>query len=325
MNQIMECKDMNMEEAMELCRQEYEKEREHAAGMPPMDKAIEEKLLEVVHSAKEAPYGKALYKDGKLTGFLAFFGPWEEFHGTEKGVFSPLGASAFGETERGKTASLLFQAAARELVRDGIFGIAISRYADLEEVNRLFVLSGFGIRCSDAVLSLKEYEFSDKDSKVVIGELKQEERAELAPLFEKLQKHLSVSPCFFPKQEGQAGEWLADQGIRILAARHEGSIAGYMAVHEEAETFLTESAAVTNICGAYVAEEYRSAGVAKQLLDAIVQMCIAEGKSYLGVDYETVNPTALRFWTKYFTPYTYSFMRRIDERMRLPYFRNLLQ
>ena len=31
------------------------------------------------------------------------------------------------------------------------------------------------------------------------------------------------------------------------------------------------------------------------------------------------------FWTKYFTPYTYSFMRRIDERMRLPYFRNLLQ
>lgn len=125
MNQIMECKDMNREEAMELCRQEYEKEREHAA--------------------------------------------------------------------------------ARELVRDGIFGIAISRYADLEEVNRLFVLSGFGIRCSDAVLSLKEYELSDKDSKVAIGELKQEERAELAPLFEKLQKHLSVSPCFFPRQEGQAG------------------------------------------------------------------------------------------------------------------------
>lgn len=25
MNQIMECKDMNREEAMELCRQEYEK------------------------------------------------------------------------------------------------------------------------------------------------------------------------------------------------------------------------------------------------------------------------------------------------------------
>ena len=32
MNQIMECKDMNREEAMELCRQEYEKEREHAAA-----------------------------------------------------------------------------------------------------------------------------------------------------------------------------------------------------------------------------------------------------------------------------------------------------
>ena len=40
MNQIMECKDMNMEEAMELCRQEYEKKREHAASgrniLPPI-------------------------------------------------------------------------------------------------------------------------------------------------------------------------------------------------------------------------------------------------------------------------------------------------
>lgn len=43
--------------------------------------------------------------------------------------------------------------------------------------------------------------------------------------------------------------------------------------------------------------------------------CGRSGKTHLGVDYETVNPTALYFWTKYFTPYTYSYIRRIDERV----------
>ena len=44
-------------------------------------------------------------------------------------------------------------------------------------------------------------------------------------------------------------------------------------------------------------------------------VCENEGKEYLGVDYETLNPTALRFWDKYFQNYTYSYVRRIDERL----------
>lgn len=40
-----------------------------------------------------------------------------------------------------------------------------------------------------------------------------------------------------------------------------------------------------------------------------------KGVRYLGVDYETLNLTALLFWSKYFKGYTYSFVRRIDERI----------
>lgn len=36
-----------------------------------------DQLLGVVHQAKGAPYGKALLDEGKLAGFLTFFGPWE--------------------------------------------------------------------------------------------------------------------------------------------------------------------------------------------------------------------------------------------------------
>lgn len=35
----------------------------------------------------------------------------------------------------------------------------------------------------------------------------------------------------------------------------------------------------------------------------------------LGLDFESINPTAYVFWTKYFTPYTHSVVRRIDEKI----------
>ena len=315
MYQIIEVKDMNIEEAVALCKQEYMEEQQKTKIMPPMDREMEELLAGVIHQVKGAPYGKALIEEGKLAGFLAFFGPWEGFHGVGKGVFSPLGASAFAGEKSGKVASLLFQAVAEELVEDKVFGVAMSRYTYNEEVNKTLCLNSFGIRCSDAILSLQDYVLSDKDPEITIVELRGEEKLEIKELYERLKKHLTKSPCFFPTQEGEAQRWFENQKIRILAARENSKVIGYMAIDDEAETFLTERTDISNICGAYVSEEYRSQGVAKQLLDAVVEKCIEEGKRYLGVDYETINPTALHFWTKYFVPYTYSFIRRIDERI----------
>lgn len=315
MYQIIEVKDMNTEEAIALCRQEYMEERQKSPVLPPVDKETDDRMSGIIRQIKNAPYGKALTKEGRLVGFLAFWGPFDGFHGTVKGVFSPLGASAFGGNDRGKEASLLFSAIAEELVKDKIFGIAISRYANQVQVNQTLCLNSFGIRCSDAWLLLEEYACSDKDGRITIVELKGEEKLEIKELYIRLRNHLAQSPCFFPTPEGQIQRWFENQQIRVLAAKQKNKIIGYMAIDDEAETFLTEREDVSNICGAYVLEEYRAQGVAKQLLDAVVEMCIKEGKTYLGVDYETVNPTAFRFWTKYFVPYTYSFIRRIDERI----------
>ncbi len=315
MFEMIEVKDMNTEEAVALCKQEYVEEMNKVKCMPPMDRSMEEMLTNIIHNVKGAPYGKAMISENKLVGFLAFFGPWEGFHGEGKGVFSPLGASAFAGKERGKTASLLLEAVAEELVQDKIFSIAISRYANNEEVNKSLCLNGFGIRCSDAVLSLQDYGYDAEDSAIVMEELVGEDKWEMKELHEKLADHLAKSPCFLPTSEGDTERWLQNDGIKVFAARYEGKLAGFMAIDDEAETFLTERTDISNICGAYVLEKYREQGVAKQLLDAMAKRCMEEGKSYLGVDYETINPTALRFWTKYFEPYTYSFIRRIDERV----------
>ena len=315
MYQVIEVRDMNIEEAVALCKQEYMEEMQKVKFMPPINQIMEDLLVEIIHQVKCATYGKALIYEEKLVGFLAFFGPWEGFHGVEKGAFSPLGASAFGGRDRGKTASLLFEAVAKEMVKDEVFSIAMSRYANNEEVNKSLCLNSFGIRCSDAILSLQDYTFDDRNLEIVIEELKGAEKLKIKELYEKLKNHLVQSPCFFPTPQNQTQRWFENNNIRILAARQGNKIAEYMAIDDEAETFITERKDMSNICGAYVSEEYRSQGVAKQLLDAVVEICIKEGRSYLGVDYETVNPTALHFWTKYFVPYTYSFIRRIDERI----------
>ena len=70
-----------------------------------------------------------------------------------------------------------------------------------------------------------------------------------------------------------------------------------------------------NICGMYFTEAHRGNGAADGLLEFVLQTLRKEGVPYLGVDYETINPNALRFWGKYFDSYTYSFVRRLDERL----------
>ena len=71
---MIEVKDMNIEETVALCKQEYVEEMQRAQSMPPMDQEMEDKLVEVIHQVKGAPYGKALVDEGKLAGFLQMFG-----------------------------------------------------------------------------------------------------------------------------------------------------------------------------------------------------------------------------------------------------------
>lgn len=315
MYQFIEMKNINIQEAVYLCVQEYMQEQRKSKALPTFHQEMKDMITGMITYLKDTPYGKALTYRGKLIGFLAFFGPYDGFHGVSKGVFSPLGASAFAGEDREKIASLLFSAISEDLIKDKVFSIAISRYANDEDVNKSLCLNSFGIRCSDAILTLEDYMYSDKNNDISVVELNGNNKLMVKELYERLIIHLRKAPCFFPTPSGQSDRWFENTKSRIFAAKYKNKIIGYMAFDEDAETFITERKDMSNICGAYVLEEYRALGVAKQILDTIVRICIDEGKSYLGVDYETINPTALHFWTKYFKPYTYSLIRRIDERI----------
>ena len=78
--------------------------------------------------SKNNKYGKVAIEGTRIIGYLTFLGPWDGFIGRCKGAFGPLGASAFGGKERGKTASMLLAQVADEMTQNDVTSIALKRY-----------------------------------------------------------------------------------------------------------------------------------------------------------------------------------------------------
>ncbi len=309
--------EKHIEEAVRLALAELDAERIHCPDLPCED--FSEQLTGILHWLSSQPFGKAALCDGKLVGYLVFAGPWDGFFGDVKGVFSPLGGSAFSYEykNRGRLASMLFASAAEEFVKQGVFSCALSRYAHDEETARSFVLNGFGIRCSDAVREISDFALSHNSGDIHFAELPPEEFERIRKLKNGLVKHLERAPTFFPTDMEHYEQWFKKEDMRVFAAEADGEIIGFISLEDDAENFITEHDKMKNICGAYFDEKYRGGGTAQGLLAFIIDTLKTEGVTHLGVDCETLNPNALNFWSKYFEPYTYSFARRIDERIVL--------
>jgi len=313
--------EKHIEEAVQLALKELENERIHCLGLPHYN--FEERLKQILWWLSSQHYGKVATCNGRMVGYLLFAGPWDGFHGDVKGVFSPLGGSAFSYEckERGKLASMLFAEVAKDFVAEGIYSCALSRYVHDEEVAKAFVFNGFGIRCMDAVREMDRLNLQNTCEDIVLEELSREQFVEVEHLQKGLHKHLLNAPVFFPAPDcgfdAWFSEWVKRETMRIFAARADGQVIGFISADEEGENFITEYAGMKNICGAYFLEKYRGTGIPQSLLSCVCDTLKKEGVTHLGVDCETLNPTALRFWEKNFVPYTYSFARRIDERVQM--------
>ncbi len=302
-------------DAVKLALSELAEERKYCPDLPEEDTS--EMLTGVLNWLSSQPFGKVAVRDGKLVGYLLFAGPWDGFLGDVKGVFSPLGGSAFSYEyeDRGRLASMLLASVAEEFVNSGVYSCALSRYAHDDEIAHSFVLNGFGIRCCDAVREISKLSLKNHGSEVHFSELLSDEFERIRKLRNGLVKHLENSPIFYPTDKARYEEWFQRRDIRVFVAESDGEIIGFISLEDDGENFITEHAKMKNICGAYFDERYRSGGLAQSLLGYIRDTLSDEGVTHLGVDFETLNPTALNFWSKYFIPYTFSFARRIDERI----------
>ena len=306
-------------EAIALAQAGLERE---ARSVPALAKAnVPAQLGELVAGIiREGIAGVAAMDGDRLIGYLVFYGPIPGFFGTVDGVFTPLHGHAISGGNRERLYSRMLQHAMAALVDQRVTSLAITAYAHDEDVSRALQINGFGIRNSDAIRDL------DTPFTAVISppegyrhaELTGDDVRRIVVLENALVHHLRSSPTFFPARETSEEAFMErhrEEESRFFVTMMGDEILGYIKITDEGETFISADPAMPNITGAYLLPDHRGRGVYESLLGFVFDTLRAEDARLLGVDVETLNPTALRFWGKSFDNYTYSHARRIDERV----------
>jgi hypothetical protein len=339
-------------QAETLAREQYNRERSACPGLPadmppyPLGKTLKD--------AEEGIGFAAVTDDGTAAGYLFFpWVKLNGFFGNCTGAYSPLHCYAVRDTSslkggmtRGKTVSLLFQKCAESLMQKACSSLAMTVYAHDAEVVEVLSLNGLGIRCADAVretalplddtVSPEKYTLPAGFSFAAIEADRLASDSEFAArfteLFSILVNHLRASPVFFAEEPWSAADFASrckkrrSRFFTVFTENGNGrEPAGYIELYRDGENFvscgLAESGCMQHICGAVVRPEYRGilpggrVSIAAYILEQIRRTMTAEGIGLIGVDCETLNPTARYFWGKYFTNYTCSMHRRIDERL----------
>lgn len=262
--------------------------------------------------------GIVAIENGNVVGFLTCYKPWDQHFGKTMGTFSPIHAHGAARLDRRRIYSLLYQAAAEKWVKQGILSHAVALYAHDEAAVTGFFRNGFGLRCIDAIRPVESIACDVLDG-YTFCELQKEDIYRLVPLKNGLIGHLRSTPSFIPLpydfDEKQVREQNEKRRSRYFVANDNDSTVAFIEVMPSGENFACDDPGMMNICGAYMMPEYRGTGIYTKLLSYLMETLEREGYSRCGVDYESLNPTASGFWMKYFTEYTYSVTRRIDERI----------
>lgn len=300
----------HMEEAGALARSNYREEmaavRElpETAALPPLD-----------HFAANG-LGCAAFDNKRMIGFLGCYRPIERaFMTNAKGIFSPIHAHAAVKEGRDKIYQRMYQAAAAKWAGEGAASHTIALYAHDTAALDAFFTYGFGLRCIDGIRPMEQSGPAEVKG-YVFAELKRAEFDRIISLRRQLARHLGESPCFMKMSDGEVEHWLGEAGAqnsRIFTASKDGRTVAYLEAAEKGETFVTLVPEMLNICGAYCTPEHRGTGAAAALFQYLINTLRQDGYPLLGVDFESINPTAYGFWLKYFSPYTNSLVRRIDE------------
>ncbi|MBP1560236.1 MAG: GNAT family N-acetyltransferase [Oscillospiraceae bacterium] len=307
---IVDFEKKHIEEARAIALANYNEERQFVKELP------ETADIPDLGVFAENGLGVAAFENGKMIGYLCCYSPWDNaFDTAAKGTFSPLHAHGAAYENRETIYRRMYQAAAEKWVKNHIAYHGIALYAHDEKALQALFLYGFGVRCSDAIRSTEAIGCHAAD-KLSFGRLSAAEIPSVRELRRMLSEHMGESPCFMYSDEKEFQGWLEGAEKResaIYAAQINGAPVSFIEVTDDGENFVTETDTMKNICGAFCLPEYRGKGVFAGLLDYTLGSLRSEGVKLLGVDYESFNPTALGAWEKYFTPYTRSVVRRIDE------------
>ncbi len=301
----------HIEAARQIACQNYEAECRYCHMLPPVNEIPD------LRPFAENNLGVAAFEGGNMVGFMCTVSPFGNAFGSTDavGVFSPMYANGTMLENRASIYARMYQAAGDKWAKAGASSHAVCLYAHDIAGQEQFFCYGFGIRCIDAIRGMDEVE-TLKSNDFEYVELVPDEYINVLTLVHMLDVHMASSPTFILRQS-ETETSFTDNSIqnhsRYFAAKSKGKIIAFFKVERTGETFICEMPDYIHVNGAFCLPEYRGMGVPQHLLNLVVSTLKSEDYTYLGVDFESINPAAHGFWLKYFTPYTYGVVRRIDE------------
>jgi GNAT superfamily N-acetyltransferase len=313
---ITDFTERHIEQALNIAKENYEIERKSVDILPEIIEFPDFSLF------AGNGLGVAAFLGERMVGYLCCYDPFEKAFGTTNatGIWSPIHGNGIIDCEYKNVFARMYQEAAIKWVNLKATSHAITFYAHNNVIESQLYRYGFGLRCIDSIREIKEIEIND-NPKYYISELEHNEFHLIFPIGLLLDEHMSKSPIFmrFVQEETEDGheykfaEWQIREKYRYFTAKDGERIIAYIKVHDEGENFIGDVKYMKHIHGAYCFPEYRGQGIIQNILNFIIKKLRNENNQLLGVDFESFNPTASGFWLKYFTDYTHSAVRRIDD------------
>ena len=226
-----------------------------------------------------------------------------------------MGANGTAGKKRAAIYARMYQAVGEKWVKAGASSHAVCLYAHDKEAQEQFFRYGFGLRSIDAIRTIGEIKHTTLTG-IQLCELPTERKADTLALNNLLILHCGKSPAFMRHEQMSKNDLqhkIDKDNNRYFAAYKGNDMIAYIKTADYGENFACDYPHMINICGAFCLSEYRGMGVNQNLLNFMMDTLENEGYACLGVDFESFNPTAYGFWTKYFMAYTHSVVRRIDE------------
>lgn len=308
---ITDFKHSHISEAMTIAFDNYKECNCHVSDLPSIN------AIQDLTDFADNGLGVAAFEHGKMVGFMCSYQPFDNaFDSTNiRGVFCPMGANAGIKENRANIYASMYQAAGDKWIRAKAVSHAICLYAHDQKLQRQFYLYGFGLRCMDAIRPMEVIDCITCNVYDFV-ELSKNNCSAVYPLELALHQHYNKSPFFMNRKPMTIENFIknsTNENIRYFIAKYNNQVCAFIEISNTGETFITNEIDYCHITGAYCLPEHRGKGLYQNLLNFTISKLKTEGYTRLGVDFESLNPTAYGFWLKYFTPYTHGVVRRIDE------------
>lgn len=175
---------------------------------------------------------------------------------------------------------------------------------------------GFGMMGVDAIRPAEPLD--PPRAAVVVRRAGPADIERVARLERGLREHLAAAPVFFPLQpppsEDELLRILSDPLTNTLIAESDAMPLAMLRIgpcSEEAPLPI-RSAGLASVTRAFTIVDARRSGVATALLAAAIEWARGRGYTHIGVDFESANVVARRFWLKHFDAVSYTVGRHVE-------------